>query len=302
MAQPYYYSKNLALDTTANLIFGARLFSTVIDVFDGATNTLKATFDEKTLDANCDTVSSIAVAPAMSRLYVSCAGASPTQMFVDVVNSTTDAFVTSVPIADLQASNGALALDTTNQLLFVSNGGGAARPVLVDVINTATTTLGDAGSQQNLGPGYALDPKGGQGYASLVTRTVPDGGPDAGPDISSFCSLEPSSAPVTGGFNPQGSTDLPGTPFAVAVLGQTFAGPQNGLDGIKAQIPATESATPATLTPLPFVTLAAAGTSVQLGELAANQAYLYMTLYLYLGTGSTPPSGVVCAPRSLYGL
>jgi hypothetical protein len=181
--QPY---TGLVVDPTANVVYGARLFSTTIDTFAGATNAYVTTFNVSTLDPGCHVPGvfgfDFAVDSTRSLLYFACPAATASDAHVSVVSTTpTYTLAGSITLSDLNIAapaSPALALDSTNQLLFVSNGGSpfAVNPLLVDRIDTSTLTENVA-AQQNLGAATTLGMVGAPGYAALLAV---GNGPDAG--------------------------------------------------------------------------------------------------------------------------
>ncbi len=208
----------MAVDETANLLYAVR--GSIIDVFDLSTNAYKTTFDVATLDTGCTgSVEWIAIDGPRSLLYTSC---DPPLLTVEVsVISTAGgnySLVAGIPLHDLASNQAALALDTTNQRLFVSSPlpsptSPQMGTILVDEIDTATNTQ-VVGMQQNLGTGAPVGTMGAAGSAVLLDVTNPDAGPDAAG--GTFFSLEPSSAPTNGpGFV---FVPCPGVPTKYVVL------------------------------------------------------------------------------------
>jgi hypothetical protein len=193
VAPYYYYGRTLAVDATNGLLYAARpFFATVVDVYSLSTNAYASSFDVAALDTKCAGglgVNAIAVDGARSRLYASCNVPPSTVEIAVIATGATPSLVTGITLSDLQSSQGGLALDTTNQLLFVSNQG-QQTPILVDEINTATNAV-VSGAQQNLGPGKPVGTLGNTGTAVLVADVPTDAGPDAGYGASTFFSLEP---------------------------------------------------------------------------------------------------------------
>jgi hypothetical protein len=288
LTQPYFNTQSMAVDPTANVLYAVQGGSaTVVDVFNGATNAFQTSFNVSSgsLTAPCDSVTALAVDPAGSRLYAYCLSNPPSDVEIAVFNTTNDALVTSFVLEDLPAASGALALDTTNHLLFATSGyHGSGQPVLVDVINT-TLDLEDAGTQQNLGVGTSIGAYGQAGFATVATvLAAPDGGDAAASTDGVFYSLEPGSTPFPTGFLPQAYAPLPGKPGYYVALG-TAGGT---LSGVVVKVSATEGTAPQMGSGFPFATPTVAGTSVELSSLVASASYVYLTAYLYLGTGSMP--------------
>ncbi len=164
-APPYFFSQMLAVDETNDLLYAVRQASTVVDVYDGASNAYKATFDVATVDPQCQTglggVSWLAIDPAASLLYAACPGpfSGARSNEVSVIGTASGYSLShAINLTDLGGTGvAALALDTTNHLLFVSNSSPnynqfTPKPLLVDVVDTTTFTE-KAGAQQSLGTG-----------------------------------------------------------------------------------------------------------------------------------------------------
>jgi hypothetical protein len=285
----YFYDQTFVVDPVNNLLYAVEQFSTIVDVFDLAANTFKATFDVKSLDPNCQGfgVNWLAVDGAHSRVYASCSGPLTAGNVVNLTTISTGggyALVASLALNDLQSTQGVLALDTTNQLLFVSNSNpNAGEPppaVLVDTINTATNQE-VAGMQQNLGPGNAIGAIGIPGYAVLATNAFPDAGM-----ASTFFSLEPGSVPLPAGFVGDYPASLP-VNGAFMVWGHEAADPSKvhlelvTVDPTEAMAPKLAADTPAT-TPL------TTGDSVDPTGLVCGTKHCFMNGYEYIGAGSNP--------------
>jgi hypothetical protein len=210
----------MAVDETNNVIYGARQFSNIVDVFNGATNAYLATIDVGGLDTQCGFfgIHSMAVDGTRSLFYSECASAAnPAGVEVSVISTSGSySLVKGMSLTDLPSTLGAgsLALDTTNQLLFVTAGGGLASStpipsIVVDPINTATNQEMDAG-QQNLGAGYLVGTVGVPGSAvAVIQDNSADAGPlvDGGYNSGAFASLEPQFDPL-GASLPNGLTTL----------------------------------------------------------------------------------------------
>ena len=138
---PYFDQPLMAVDSTSNVVDGVRQFGHVIDVFDGATNAYTGSIDVDALDT--------AAGPQLNWLAVDgsslCCTCRPgrTRTGGDSYHRHRGRdrypLASSIALSDLQSTVGALALDTTNQLLFVANSSPSsilhdtpALPLLVD--------------------------------------------------------------------------------------------------------------------------------------------------------------------------
>ena len=199
--QGYYGSELLAFDPGANLLYAVP-GGTTVDVFDGATNTFKTSFSiaGPPLTEVCDGIIWLAIDSASSRLYASCADIASGHADIVVVDTTDDTVVTGIVLVDLGSPSAALAIDTTNNLLFASNipeHVPTGEPIHVDTIDTTMNMV--TGAQQVLGNATSVlvGPVGQPGSAALVTvdQSVTDGGVS-----STFCSLEPALKPLDPSF------------------------------------------------------------------------------------------------------
>jgi hypothetical protein len=295
-AGPFQSSNLMATDPTANLLYAMPSFGTsssTVYVYDGALHALKTSFAVGAgLPQPCTLISWLVLDSAASRLYVACG----TQ--VAVFNTTNDSLVTAIVLTDIQGTyGGGGALDTTNHLLFVSNGGpsfGQTTPsLLVDAIDTTTNM--ETGTQQNLGGtrGNPIGLVGGPGFATAVTaiRDIPDGGIDGGV-YGTFYSLEPGGSTLPSGYVPQSYDYLlsaDGEYLVIAIDKKT-----GYIGNFKITVSPTEGVPPAVSAPVPFDTSAAvpSGSTLSVAAMAVSVTNVYLTGYLYSPAGSSPIKGV----------
>jgi hypothetical protein len=182
----------MVADETNNLLYAVRQFSSIVDVFDTTTNAYTTTFHVGALDTACAGfgIQSHAIDGVRSRYYALCQGVTANQFEVSVIGTSggTYTLAAGIPLTDVPAFSASLALDTTNQLLFVASKPNSGSPILVDQINTATNQEVTA-NQQNLGAGTVVGVAGAAGSAVLVAATNADAGADA--SAGAFFSLEP---------------------------------------------------------------------------------------------------------------
>jgi hypothetical protein len=298
---PYAFDFLTAVDATHNVFYATRQGTAILDVFNGATNVYASTIDVAALDSRCSStlgLRSIALDPARQLLYTACP-ASGLNVEVSVVNvAGTASLAGSVLLGDLQSAVGGLALDATNQKLYVVNGVPAfasAQPpqVLVDVIDTTNNTE-VPGGQIVIGPANVVGSLGG--YPTVVTTPIADaGGPDADAGGPTFVALEGAGAGFLYNFTPvnyeqAGPTDPAGYFWAIGTdsnASGTF------LTGVQS---ATDGGVPLVLSESPF-TLPAGATLQAVQSFVAGNVYSYLNGYSSgSGEGGAPVSYVVCVP------
>ncbi len=308
-AAPYVGSRLLAVDPAANLLYAVRQSSSIVDIFDGATNQYLQSFDatSSTFDDICPAgaiLQWLAIDPSRSLVYVSCP-IGTTALEVDVVVFQNAASVITyqreIVMNDLQSSTGALALDPVNQLLYVANiVPGAvpspAPPLLVDV---ASTVNGAEISQQNLGPAIPVGMLGGSGFATLLAMTTSDAGLATGP--ATFYSLEQSDGGGLGATLPATFTaanyelgsgqDAPDVYWVIGTDSNVAQGP------IVAEVSIfPDAGAPRVLGETPFSTPVSTAATLQVYGFVAGSVYSYLNGFETAEGPTGPFAWSACLP------
>jgi len=279
--------ETLALDPTANLLYASDLNATpLVYVFDVTADTFKNRFSIVGTGITAPWISSLAVNPATSTLYVGAYESSGGGSKVAVINTTNDSLTAAITLADLYVGGvSSLGLDTTNGLLFAcSNGPVNLTPATkVDAIDT-TTNL-ETGTQQSLA-GASLGCLGGTGFAVDVTANGSD--PDGGV-AGYFYSLEPFTIRLPSGFVPTAYTSKIGQ-WSGQVLVLGYDGVSGNPEYLYVDYPHEDSGVIATHTPAQPQTYLPKGARWIAVEQNADD--FYATLDVFSDAGTSPAKAV----------